>query len=152
MRLWHQKLIHYLDNKRLLGQHRECCALRGKRWGKKHSVVDYVFKYDLAHLYEYHSIVMNEMVKRNYVPDGNWYLRTYRGKSLPPATMSEIGVYVPLVGPELHLAHKFMIYEEHNDHYLLECLLNLKAKGAELVNGESVERMIMQLNLKGVVS
>ena len=152
MRLWHQKLIPYLDNKRLLGQYRECCALRGKGWGKKHSVVDYVFKYDLAHLYEYHKLVMHEMTRRRYNVDASWHIDAYRGKSLPLATMSEIGVYVPLVGPESRWACKFMIYPEHDDQYLLECLLNLKAKGAELVNGESVEHAIMQLNLKGVVS
>ena len=45
MRLWHQKLIKHLPRQQLLGQHRECCALRGKGWGKKHSVVDYVFTY-----------------------------------------------------------------------------------------------------------
>ena len=34
MRLWHEKLIHLLPKNQLLGQHRECCALRamdGKR-------------------------------------------------------------------------------------------------------------------------
>ena len=150
MRLWHQKLIHYLDNKRLLGQHRECCALRGKGWGKKHSVVDYVFKHDLAHLYEYHKFVMHEMTRRGYNVDVRWYDDTYRGKSLPPATMSEIGEYVPLASPESCWPYKFMIYKEHNDQYLIECLLNLKTKGAELVNGESVEHLIVGLNLKGV--
>lgn len=149
MRLWHQALIPYLDNKRLLGQHRECCALRGKGWGKKHSVVDYVFKYDLAHLYEYHCLVMHEMAKRDYVPDANWYLRTYRGKSLPIASLSKVGTYVPLVGPESFWATKFMIYPEHDYRYLRECLLNLKSKGAQLVNGKTVEGLLIDLDLKG---
>ena len=30
MRLWHQVLIPYIDNKHLYAQHRECCALRAK--------------------------------------------------------------------------------------------------------------------------
>ena len=30
MRLWHQALIPKLPRPQLLGQHRECCALRGK--------------------------------------------------------------------------------------------------------------------------
>lgn len=42
MRLWHESLIPYLPRQRLLGQHRECCALRGKEWSKKHSTVDFV--------------------------------------------------------------------------------------------------------------
>ena len=95
MRLWHQKLIPYLDKKRLFGQHRECCALRGKGWGKKHSVVDYVFKYRLDRLYAYHCLVMNEMVRQfNANIDVNWYNRLYRGKSLPKATLDDVGIYV----------------------------------------------------------
>ena len=47
MRLWHQSLISLLPRQQLLGQHRECCALRGKGWGRKHATVDYVFTYPL---------------------------------------------------------------------------------------------------------
>ena len=32
MRLWHQSLIPHLPRQQLLGQHRECCALRGAGW------------------------------------------------------------------------------------------------------------------------
>ena len=42
MRLWHEGLLFHLPRAQLLGQHRECCALRGLSWGKKHAVVDYV--------------------------------------------------------------------------------------------------------------
>ncbi len=41
MRLWHEALISQLPRPQLLGQHRECCALRGNGWGKKHATVDY---------------------------------------------------------------------------------------------------------------
>lgn len=139
MRLWHQALIPYLDNKRLMSQHRECCALRGKGWGKKHSVVDYVFKYDLAHLYEYHCLVMRELFKRNYTTDIDWLSRTYRGKNLPIASLFEVGIYV-WTGK--------LIYAEHNDSYLRECLLNLKSKNAELVNGKTIDEMLIDLDLR----
>ena len=141
MRLWHQALIHYLDNRRLLGQYRECCALRGKGWGRKHATVDYVFKHDLAHLYEYHCLVMHELVKRNRNTkiDNKWLVRTYRGKNLPIATRSEVGTYV-WTGE--------LIYAEHNDSYLKECLLNLKSKGADLVNGKTIDEMLIDIDLK----
>lgn len=42
MRLWHQDLIAKLPRQQLLGQHRECCALRGKGWQRKHATVNYV--------------------------------------------------------------------------------------------------------------
>ena len=45
MRLWHETLISQLPRPQLLGQHRECCALRGNGWGRKHATVDYVFTY-----------------------------------------------------------------------------------------------------------
>ena len=139
MRLWHQKLIPYLDNKRLLGQHRECCALRGKGWGKKHSVVDYVFKYTPSHLYEYHLLVMQEMMHRNYNVDGHWYGRLYRGKNVAPYhSLSESGTFTCADGH---------IYDEHDNAYLKECLLNLKSKGACLVNGASIEKMLIEIEL-----
>ena len=34
MRLWHEDLIRKLPRQQLLGQHRECCALRGNGWAK----------------------------------------------------------------------------------------------------------------------
>ncbi|MBQ5660996.1 MAG: DNA lyase, partial [Lachnospiraceae bacterium] len=49
MRLWYESLITRLPRQQLLGLHRECCALRGKGWGRKHATVDYVF----THLPEY---------------------------------------------------------------------------------------------------
>ena len=144
MRLWHQALLPYIDNKRLMSQHRECCALRGKGWGRKHATVDYVFKYDLDHLYEYHCIVMNEIMyrSRDFRINGSWFRRTYRGKNLPESSLAEVGIFVP---PD-----SSMIYLEHDDRYLKECLLNLKSKGAELVNGKTIEEMLLELDLKGI--
>ena len=42
MRLWHEKIIHLLPKNQLLGQHRECCALRGNGWKKKLSLLSFV--------------------------------------------------------------------------------------------------------------
>lgn len=147
MRLWHQDLLPYLDRKRLLSQHRECCALRGKGWGKKHSVVDYVFNYTLGHLYQYHLLVMSEISRQyNYKIDSEWYNRLYRGKHLERELLKVVGVYVY---NNVEKDRK-PIYKEHNDKYLKECLLNLKAKGAELVNGKTIDGWLVELDLKGV--
>ena len=64
MRLWHQDLISYLPDKQLLGQHREICGLRGLGFGRKHKIVDYIFKYPYSNLYHFHLIVMKEMEKQ----------------------------------------------------------------------------------------
>ncbi len=132
MRLWHQDLIPQLPRQQLLGQHRECCALRGKGWGKKHATVDYVFKYCPTRLYEYHRIVMNEMENRGYKPDKLWYNANYRGKNLsPPETeiltnqLNEANYIEQFGGP---------IYPDHNCDYLKECIHNLKKKGIVLDN------------------
>lgn len=140
MRLWHQKLIPYLDDKRLLSQHRECCALRGKGWGRKHSTIDYIFKYDLAHLYQYHTLVMSEMYLRNFnMFNSCWYDRTYRGKNLPLDTIANVGTYV-------HNGKNSMIYKEHDNAYLKECLLNLRAKNAQLIK-KNIDQWLVELDL-----
>lgn len=127
MRLWHQSLIPYLPRQQLLGQHRELCALRGKGWGRKHSVVNYVFRYNPAYLVAYHYLIMDEMKRRGYHPDEIWYQVFYRGK--------ELGIQENWIDKnkfiELYKNNDF-IFLEHNDKYLQECLDNLKNKGIEI--------------------
>lgn len=117
IRLWHQDLITKLPRQQLLGQHRECCALRGLGWGKPHSVVNYVFKHSMEFLEDYHKLIMDEMEKRGYKVDTLWKFRGYRGKRIS----TPIGVPIPSVASK--------IYMEHNDMYLKECINNLIRKG-----------------------
>ena len=128
MRLWHQSLISLLPRQQLLGQHRECCALRGKGWGRKHSVVDYVFTHIPERLVAYHYIVMDEMERRGYKPDKIWRDINYRGKDLgvEPIWCDEAMF-------ETWRYYKGNIYEEHDKYYLEECKENLKQKGIEIV-------------------
>lgn len=86
MRLWHEDLIGHLPRPQLLGQHRECCALRGNGWGKKHATVDYVFTYRQYVLYQYHTLIMDEMERRGYNVTPEWKEAAYRGKVCPPYT------------------------------------------------------------------
>lgn len=118
MRLWHYKLIKKLPRQQLLGQHRECCALRGKGWGKKHSIVNYVFNYPYIVLYWYHYKIMQEMTRRGYNVNKLWWSNTYRGKI--------VGEDFSSFTSEKHLIGN---YPEHNNNYLKECLDNLKGKG-----------------------
>lgn len=137
MRLWHQKLIPFLDRQRLLGQHRELAALRGKGWGKKHSVVDYVFTYDPAYLVAYHFCVMEEMERRGYHPDRIWDDQDWRGSALGRQEgfadnhlVGQLWMNVNQMGQ--------IIYPEHNDDYLRECIALLKEKEAP-INWEAVK-------------
>ncbi len=120
MRLWHEQIIHLLPKNQLLGQHRECCALRGNGWNKKHKTVDYVFTYSPYNLYIYHSKIMDEMEKRGYTVSEEWRDKNYRGqKAESYSNLEEINISTP-------------IYKEHNNDYLLECIENLAGKGIKL--------------------
>ena len=120
MRLWHEKIIQLLPKNQLLGQHRECCALRGNGWKKKHKTVDYVFSYSPYLLFRYHLLVMDEMEKRGYNVSGEWKDRNYRGKIAEK--------YIDLEEEII----EDLIYKEHNIEYLDECIENLRNKGIEL--------------------
>ena len=122
MRLWHEALIPYLPRQQLLGLHREICALRGNGWGKKHSVVNYVFEHAFTNLVEYHWLVMAEMGKRGYKVNPDWFDASYRGKKCNPC----------FIGTALPTERDGYIYPEHNDAYLKECLENLEAKGIHI--------------------
>ena len=130
MRLWHQNLIKKLPRQQLLGQHRECCALRGAGWGKNHSVVNYVFKHRPEHLVAYHFIVMNEMVNRGYQPDPIWKDVNWRGKTLGKQENWCDENYTA----ELVCAAEDggILYPEHNNVYKQECLDNLHSKGVDI--------------------
>ena len=123
MRLWHQDLLDKLPRQQLLGQHRECCALRGKGWGKSHSTVNYVFKHDMERLVAYHILVMQEMQNRGYNPNTKWADYNYRGKKL----QNDDKIDCLIVRKYLKLGSN--IYPEHNNGYLQECIDNLVGKG-----------------------
>ena len=153
MRLWHQYLIPYLDNKRLLGQHRECCALRGSGWGRKHSAVNYVFDHHVAYLIQYHTLVMSECIVRGFKIDNKWYDLSYRGKNTPEFSDDVINgkIYIDHLNTQwFKESNSYIvdpcIYKEHDISYLRECLLNLKAKNAEL-KCISIDELLVQCDL-----
>lgn len=124
MRLWPLKILGQLPRQQLLGQHRECCALRGNGWGRKHSTVDYVFKHPHWWLYAYHHEVMREMQKRGYEIDIKWFNNLYRGKRL--------GIDYSLLTEPYEEIRFLRIYPEHNTKYLEECIANLAHKGIRI--------------------
>ena len=124
MRLWHESLLPLLPRAQLLGQHRECCALRGGYWGRKHAVVDYVFVHPREYLAAYHYRVIREMDRRGYRVEPAWRLPGYRGRVCPG--------FRPDAGLLRLLEGRTPIYPEHDDRYLRECVDNLAAKGIRL--------------------
>lgn len=120
MRLWHEEIIKFLPRQQLLGQHRECCALRGNGWGRAHATVNYVFSYSPYKLFQYHLLIMDEMKRRGYQPNKNWENALFRG--------NRCDQYQQLDAIEWSTP----IYSEHNNAYKIECLENLKHKGIHL--------------------
>ena len=124
MRRWHEALLPLLPRAQLLGQHRECCALRGLSWGKRHAVVDYVFTHEREYLILYHERVMDEMERRGYRVDPHWRDAAYRGKRCAAYAASD-----PLLRA---LDARVPVYAEHDGAYLEACVENLRGKGVTL--------------------
>ena len=129
MRLWHEALLPYLPRQQLLGQHRECAALRGRGWGRRHSVVTYVFEHPKEWLWAYHIRVMEEMKRRGYHPDPKWEAINYQGEAMQLRDDE-----IDFASLDAKLAAGGYIYPEHDDAYLEECLKNLEGKGINLRN------------------
>lgn len=132
MRLFHESLIPHLPRQQLLGQHRECAALRGLGWGRKHSTVDYVFRHSYAMLFSYHIKVMEEMVRRGYKVAYPWTVSQHRGKRCGEATQE---FYMQ---NHSYADKRDTIYPEHNEAYLQECLGNLAGKGVVINMREGI--------------
>ena len=129
MRLWPLAILDQLPRQQLLGQHRECCALRGKGWGRKHATVDYVFRHAYYLLFLYHRQVMFEMMNRRMYPDIKWLLRRYRGRL--------IGMdYTDFTNTVVVAFDNRAIYSEHDEKYLQECIENLARKGVVIDRGK----------------
>lgn len=123
MRLWPLAILDQLPRQQLLGQHRECCALRGKGWGRKHATVDYVFRKPYYFLWRYHNEIMKEMSRREYKVSPEWWSPLYRGKTIGFDYSVDV-IARPVCA--------FSIYPEHDGAYLEECISNLARKGVAI--------------------
>lgn len=123
MRLWHESLLNKLPQKQLCGQWRECAALLGNGWGRKHSVVNYVFTHGEEYLVAFSLKVMNEMLNRGYHPNPD----VIKNALLKRHTDDEVNLLLHL-GEELYYEGGYL-YIEHDKNYLQECLENLQNKG-----------------------
>lgn len=123
MRLWHEQLIQKLPRQQLLGQWRECLALLGNGWAKKHKTVDYIFQYSDSKLLKFAGLVYNEMILRGYKPKIERVTEAlHRRKNCTEIESVEM------------IKNSFYetSYPEHDAKYLLECVQNLNKKGIEL--------------------
>lgn len=131
MRLWHQAMWLNFNSQHLLGQHRECCALRGNGWKRPHATVDYVFEHEPIYLIAYHLLLIRLLEDEwGYSIDENWKDPHFRGYKCEPWKVEEIDE-IKLES----LMNSELIFEEHDEAYFDECTTNLRDKGYELVKG-----------------
>jgi uncharacterized protein (TIGR02328 family) len=115
MRLWHQDLISKLPDKQLGGQWVEIRMILGTiaKHGKvNHSTVNYVNDHPIDYLLAYGYKVFEERYKRGMY-------------SNPKFVSDYFDAYMHIT----NYYTKGLIYPEHDDAYLEECLLNLEGKG-----------------------
>ena len=123
MRLWHIDLLSKLPQKQICGQWRECAALMGNGWGRKHATVDYVFLYPEEYLVAFSMYVFKDMIRRGYHPNHEVIFNSL----LKRHTSQEV-IDICQKAEQLIQDNSKLFYE-HNDNYMQECLDNLKSKG-----------------------
>ena len=138
MRLWPLAILDQLPRQQLLGQHRECCALRGKGWGRKHATVDYVFRHPYFYLFAYHKRVLDEMIRRGYSFAIEWGCSDYRGQKLG----DEHSAFTSWNHKTIEYLKRFEpVYPEHDVKYLDECIANLAAKGVKIDRNIALQKL-----------
>ena len=90
-----------------------------------------MFTHDPSWLVAYHRLVMDEMERRGYHPDRTWDDPCWRGSTLG---REEGWADADITDDQYCYAiHKGgIIYPEHNDEYLAECIRLLKEKNAPI--------------------
>ena len=94
-------------------------------------MVNYVFNHEPARLVAYHYLVMEEMERRGYNPNPIWKNVNWRGSVLGE---QKYWMYEWQVLDITCFCRdgSAMIYPEHNNDYLQECIENLKGKGIDI--------------------
>ncbi len=119
MRLWHIDLLKNLPRHQLLGQWRECTAIKGtirKHDRVNHSTINYVNDHDINYLYAYALVVADEMIRRGYHPADDLVDSYVNDES--------VRMYNDYMDNS-----DLKIYPEHDAKYRIECKENLKRKG-----------------------
>lgn len=145
MKLWHQMLVKYLDDKLLLEQHDVCCKLRAEQWDSENAN-DYVHEHPFSWLFCYHDIVLKELVRRGHKVDMAWRVHTYRGKLLMYSASSSKLVEEDYLSKSYAVSIGENAYPEHDNAYLGKCLDELQQMNVEL-NGTTIEELRLKLAL-----
>lgn len=108
MRLWHKDLIEVLPRQQLLGQWRELNSIFKRE--NRHILINFVYDYSEAHLFNYSLLVINEMQKRNYKINYENFNNYFDYEDTNYISFDKI------------------YFDKMNERYLKQCLYNLQEK------------------------
>lgn len=128
MILYHQSLIHWLDNKTLRVLHLNCCQLRSGRI--KSSAAAYVYQHDPVDLILYHEFVMAEMQRRGFVINKKWFNPDCCGKIY--CRICDMEKYQSLYKDMRVKLFPPTIFPEHTTRFLDDCIADLEARKADV--------------------
>lgn len=117
MRLWHYKLLPYLDDFHIVSQWRELLAIKGaieKNGTPNHRLVNKVLDYSISDFKTYCVLVVDEMIKRKIkhskekrLEIWNWHCKLFKN--------------------DLYESRP-IYFGWHNNRYLTQCYFNLQEK------------------------
>ena len=121
MRLWHYKLLPYLDDFHIVAQWRELLAIKGaidKNGTPNHRLVNAVLDYSIYDFKEYVIMVVDELRHRNITSSMQKYREIFNWDcdKFQKPSIYECVNNVPLFNGW------------HNDRYLTQCYFNLQEK------------------------
>jgi len=117
MKLYHEKLLPYLNDKRVELQHKFCCDLRAGI-APINKTNKYIDENSYLCIYEFHKLVMQEMEKRKIKYDKAWTVITFRG-------IAGMATHRFIISKPIIKHDGDTIYKEHDDKYLKECIKSL---------------------------
>lgn len=113
MRLWHIDLLPYLPKSQLLAQWRELNSIFKKQ--DYHILINYVYEYNKAYLFDYACMVLKEFRNRNFRITNTLNFYNY--------------FYEYSYDARIPLKNEYECkFREHDNDYLTICYYNLKEK------------------------
>ena len=123
IRLWHYKLIPYLDKQRLVAQWRECCCIAkniADNGTPNHILVNKVLNYPTIHFAVYTNMILAEMKNRGYKISEKSYLKFCENIGCGYSCFD--------TSANLLIKNNEVFPDWHNTRYLKQCLYNLQEK------------------------
>lgn len=132
--------------------------------------VSYVFEHPYSWLFFYHDAVLDEMSARQLNVEMlifNWSCENYRGPKLKfqdphdpvveedfltPNTMRQDNKKSKWIASKWDSAPCQVVYDEHDDAYMMRCVRLLKDRGEELTNGMTLNQLEINLVVRGADS